>query len=219
MLVDPDGRSAKGANHIIVQETPDGKYKVVGGVADNDRGIYLDDGKGGKGKRVGTMKTTHSFFDENNDPVNGAILDPKSREGQDFVNKVIKDDPTLLMYMWHATNGEKYDFKEKNINENLPDDEKLKLRYRGSIDVNGEFGSARDFGNYAAGLVAARAGLSWQDARYGFDTYQGFKDDGAVLIPTNFIPAISISPKREAITTIQAQLAGYRTGIRMFKKR
>ncbi|OYQ51653.1 hypothetical protein CHX27_00230 [Flavobacterium aurantiibacter] len=121
--------------------------------------------------------------------------------------------------MINATNGEDYDFKSENVNPELSRIERQKLFYRGSVDVNGDFGSARDFGNYAAGLVAARTGLSWQDARYGFDTYQGFKDDGAVLIPTNFIPAISISPKREATTTIKAQLAGYRTGIRMFKKR
>ncbi len=219
MLVDPDGREVKGANHIIVKETPDGKYEVVGGVADKDRGIYLDDGKGGKGKKVGMMKTTHSFFDEKNNPVEGALLDPNSREGQNFVNRVIKENPSLIDYMINATNGEDYDFKSENVDPELSSIEQQKLFYRGSIDVNGEFGSARDFGNYAAGLVAARSGLSWVDARFGFDTYQGFKDNGVTLIPLpKSPPAFTVTPKTEAQTTIKAQLAGYKTGIRMFKK-
>jgi len=45
-------------------------------------------------------------------------------------------------------------------------------RYRGSVTNDGKYGSARDFGNIGAGIVAARSGLSWDEARFGFDTYQ-----------------------------------------------
>ena len=46
------------------------------------------------------------------------------------------------------------------------------------LDVDGGFkifGTARDVGNYAAGYVAGKNGLTWLEARLGFDAYQSYK--------------------------------------------
>lgn len=198
-----------------VTKNDDGTYSVSNkGPAkpDNDRNIYIVDDKGNRtGEVIGKSKTTHSFYDENNNAVAGAILNPKSNDGQNFVNEVIKDDPSLPVYMFKATNGGDYDFKSKDFDPKKND--MLQYFYRGSVDVNGNFGSARDFGNYAAGLVAARSGLSWESTRAGFDTYQGFKTNGLIPGPMG-IP--TVLPVREATTTVKAQLAGFNTGVRMF---
>jgi hypothetical protein len=214
-----EGESAK---HIIVDKNSDGTYKVVGGEANNDKGIYLNDGKGGKGQKVGNMKTTHSFFDEKNKVVKGAVLDPKSNAGQNFVNGVAEDDPSLPGYMWNARNGKDYDFKDIGIESKKNGQTDLQYRYRGSVDSEGNFGSARDFGNFAAGMVAARKGLTWFGARLGFDTYQGYKDNGFSLIPSSGgplgggIPTIGIIPVRECKTSINAEWAGYSFGLKKF---
>ncbi|MBF8961757.1 hypothetical protein I0P70_00750 [Pontibacter sp. FD36] len=215
-FIDPDGMAPIST---IVKKNEDGKYTVVGGDAnDNDRGIYLDDGNGGKGERIGQSKTTHSFFDEKDRPVVGAVLDPNSTAGQEFLNKLEEDDPSLLSYMFNATNGEKYDFKDEGIKDKGEQTD-LQYRYRGSVDSNGDFGSARDFGNMGAGLVAARSGLSWRNARGGFDLYQGYKSNGISVMKLNFgVPIIYIKPEREATTTIKAELLGYLYGWQKYRR-
>ena len=46
------------------------------------------------------------------------------------------------------------------------------------VDENGNniFGTARDVGNYAAGYIAGKNALSWEVARFGFDTLQSVMD-------------------------------------------
>lgn len=77
--------------------------------------------------------------------------------------------------MANAGNGEKYDFKDQGIDERPKGTTEEQYRYRGSATDNGEYGSARDFGNIGAGIVAGRKGLTWNAARLGFDTYQSYK--------------------------------------------
>ncbi|UII21599.1 hypothetical protein [Fulvivirga ligni] len=47
--------------------------------------------------------------------------------------------------------------------------------YRGSVAKNGKIGSARDFGNMGAGIVAARNNLSWTIARLGYDGLESYQ--------------------------------------------
>jgi RHS repeat-associated protein len=213
-FIDPDGMFS-----IDVVENDDGTYTVTGGKADNDRNIYLVDKKGNKtGVIVGKSKTSHSFLDENGEAVKGAILDPKSSEGGNFLAKLEGDNPSLLGYMWQARNGNDYDFKVEGIEDRgkLTD---LQYQYRGSKDENGDYGSARDYGNMGAGLVAARKGLSWNEARFGFDTYQGFKSNGISIIPNKFgPPIITIMPVRETTGTVKAQILGYVYGVQKYRK-
>ena len=215
-LVDPTGMSSEDPDHIIVTKgKTDGTYVVKSGEANNDRGVYLDDGNGGKGKRVGTMKTTHSFFDENDEAVNGAVINSKSKEGQNFINSVANEDPSLVGYLMNAGNGEDYDFKSKGFDPKKHD--QLQYFYRGSVDDNGDFGSARDFGNFTAGMVAARKGLTWFGARLGFDTYQGYKDNGFSIIKIpGTIPYMGIIPVRECNTSVKAERAGFEYGQKKF---
>lgn len=170
-FIDPDGMFS-----TDVTKNEDGTYTVVNGKADNDRNIYVVDKDGKRtGEVMGKSKTSHSFLDENEDPVRGAILDPKSSAGEDFLRGLESEDPSLLGYSWGARNGKEYDFKDKGI-ENRGELSEIQYRYRGSVDKNGDYGSARDYGNMGAGLVAARSGLSWEQARLGFDLYQELQE-------------------------------------------
>jgi RHS repeat-associated protein len=214
-FVDPDGRS------IGVRKNDDGNYEVVSGNAkDNNRGVYLVDKDGkydvDKSERIGTTKTTHSFFNDNEKVVEGAIINLNSNEGQEFLDGLIEDNPNLAEYMYHARNKEKYDLKDKGIDERSENKSKLQHRYRGSVDKEGEIGSARDFGNIGAGLVAAREGLSWKEARAGFDTYQGYSKNGITTIPGVIIP--TVLPVREPTTTVKAQMIGFSMGLQRYKK-
>ena len=213
-MIDPDGMETQST----IVKFSNGKFIVSGGDAnDGDRGIYLDNGSGGKGARVGQSITTHSFMDSEGKPVMGAQLDPNSTEGTDFIDKLEHDNPSLLSYMWNGQNRGDYDLKSKGIDER-GDISRSAFMYRGSKNKDGDYGSARDYGNIGAGLVAARKGLTWDQARMGFDTYQGFKSDGVSLIGTSFtVPTIGIIPVREPATTVKAQMVGYRYGLKKYK--
>ena len=215
-FVDPDGRAPVIADHIIVEKNKDGTYKVVGGEANSDRGIYLNDGKGGKGEQVGNMKTTHSFFDDKDRVVSGAILNPNSTAGQDFVNDVMSENPGILTYMANATGGGEYDFKVEGIENKPKGQTDIQYKYRGSVDENGDFGSARDFGNFTAGMVAARAGYSWSSARAAFDTLETIQN--SEVIPVAGKPVPIIRPTREATTTVKAQMTGFLIGLQRYQK-
>lgn len=86
----------------------------------------------------------------------------------------------------NARNTKDYDFKHKGAGDKK--DEVLKHHhYRGmplsgvssvvsSTDGKTEiYGTGRDVGNIGAGYVAGRNGLTWQEARVGFDIYQSWK--------------------------------------------
>ena len=213
-FVDPDVRSTG------VRQLEDGTYKVIkGDLNDGNTGVYLVDENGNydieSSEMIGESLTTHSFFDENDKLVKGAIIDMNSCEGQEFINDLAEEDPFIVDYMINATNGEDYDFKATGTDESMAASEKRKHYYRGSILNNGKIVSARDVRNIGAGFVAGRAGLSWSWARAGFDTYQGYKSYGIFEIPSlrPGLPNVpTIIPDPEPMTTQKAQAYGFILG-------
>lgn len=178
-FIDPDGRFS-----TDVVENKDGTYTLVGGDAnDGDKNIYIvSQNKGGgytRGKSIGESLTTHSFFDDQGNAVVGATINPNSTEGQDFLDdEIIGANPTLAEYMPNATGGQVLDFKTRGIDQREAGTTLTQHMYRGSKAKDGSFGSARDFGNMGAGIVAARKGLSWSFSRLGFDTLQSIQEGG-----------------------------------------
>ena len=172
----------------------EGVYRVFDGNLKNkdDRGIYLvsDDGVV---TPIGQSISSNSFFDDDGSIVE-SIIDFESSEGSDFLAELIDGNPNLVNYMLNARNGKDYDFKEEGIDDRPFYISRNEYRYRGSTLPNGEIGSARDFGNIGAGIVASRKGLSWGFARLGFDGYQSIKS-GKIT--------------REGIATQSAQRYGF----------
>jgi len=169
-IIDINGDST----YVIANEN--GTYSVSGGELDSgDKGIYLRN-EDGSAKRIGESITSHSFFGDDDKPVLGAVIDLSSTEGQDFLDEeIIAADLGLFEYMPNATGGEVLDFKNRGIEDKADDVSVQQFRYRGSVTSDGsdrKIGSARDFGNIGAGIVAARNGLSWNVARVGFDALE-----------------------------------------------
>ncbi|WP_299156479.1 DUF6443 domain-containing protein [uncultured Tenacibaculum sp.] len=164
-FVDPTGM---GPETTIVEKLKDGKYKVVDWVDDGKTDVTLKDGT-----KVGESLTTHSFVDEKNKAVKGAIIDTKSNEGQEFIDKeIIKDNPNVVSYMVKAYKvGQSLDFKSRDLDKS---GKELKVHAaRGSMTKDGKMASARDFGNMAAGIVSGRAGISSSLAKIAFNALQG----------------------------------------------
>ncbi len=181
-FTDPTGM---GPASTIVKENEDGTYTVTGGdLTDGDKGIYVDDGNGGKGEKIGESLTMYSFFnDDKHDPESEqgwkGTIDPNSTEGADLLGNLKENEPSLFSYMYNATEGEKYDFKRLDEN-GVPlskDDSRFQDRnyhHRGSVfgtDSNGNtiYASARDFGNYGAGYIAGVNDLGWNISRVAFN--------------------------------------------------
>ena len=187
--VDPDGRET----HVTMNSN--GTYRVIGGILNKDRNIYVysmdKDGSWTiRGKSIGVTSSTTSFYNSDADNGNGAwaigaIIDPKNNSGRDFLNKMVSMEVTLNDYMDKARNDHPYDFKVTNGGETVRS-KALTYQYRGmSIGktTSGEtiYTSARDIGNMAAGIVAAKNGIPWNSARLAFDAYQsrhGFQVEG-----------------------------------------
>ena len=195
-----------------VKKNDDGTYTVTGGKPDGDKNIYLLNGNGIRSEIIGQSATEYSFLSETGKPILGAIINPNDHSGENFINNsIIGGSPSLINYMVNARNGEKYDFKDIGI-RNRPESMSVdQYRYRGVPlnDVKGLgngvkiFGSARDVGNFGAGYVAGRSGLSWATARYGFDAYQ----------------SKSFNVKKvEGITTQLAERVGWNLGIRAYNQ-
>ncbi len=211
-----------------VVENDDGTHTVVGGDAnDGDNNIYVvTQNKDGSftrtGESIGESLTSHSFFDDSENAVVGAIIDVNSTEGQDFVdNEIIEDKPFIAKYLANATGGEKYDLKERGMTKALAEGKtKLQHRYRGSTASNGKIGSARDFGNVGAGIVAGRFGLSWNAARLGFDALETAQHSSVfnVAIPGGGTGVIfDINFTSEKAPTQKAQKLGHSIGIKLNK--
>jgi RHS repeat-associated protein len=171
LFIDVNGDST------FVINNDDGTYTVTGGNlsgGDDDTGVFIKN-PDGTVTLVGNSLTTHSFFDDEGNPVIGATISTSSNEGENFIhNEIIVGNPSLLEYMPNATGGQKYDFKTREI-ENRPQGmTRTQYMYRGS-KYGGFIGSARDFGNIGAGIVAARNGLNWRQARLGFDGLESFQ--------------------------------------------
>jgi RHS repeat-associated protein len=167
----------------FVVANDNGNYTVTGGNlsgAEDDTGIYTRDAEGNL-VLVGNSITTHSFFDDEGNAVVGAVIDPTSYEGVLFVlGEIIGADPSLIGYMRNATENQKYDFKNRGMKDaEAKGVSRSEHHYRGSaVPFTGDiptFGSARDFGNIGAGIIAGRAGLSWEEARLGFDALESIQ--------------------------------------------
>lgn len=198
MFIDSDGRYTK------VSQNSDGTYTVQGGELDDDRNIYIysQDKEGNytvRGASIGKTVTETSFY--NSDAGKwaiGAVINPHDKLGQEFLDKMESSKITLDNYMANAINGGEYDFKDKGEH------------YRGmSIKgLKGEgkvFASARDIGNIGAGIIAAKNGLSWKDARTVFDALQS---------STNFLRTKKAEWVTEGPSTQNAERYGWEATIR-----
>lgn len=168
MFTDPTGMSKK---YIIVTKGEEkGTYVVKSGKANNDKGIYLDNGKGGKGAKVGEMLTEYSFHYEDGSAVIDAKIDLNDKSGQDFFDNKIKNIG-LMDYISNAQGGELLDFKTNDMPEGLTLEQESQYHYRG-MSFNGKVASARDIGNYSAGYVAGKHGQGWGASRIAFDALE-----------------------------------------------
>lgn len=214
-FIDPDGRSGKSTD---VRNNGDGTYKVVGGnLNDGDKGIYVVDAKGKRtGDKIGESLTMYSFYNEDKQDGNGqtgwkGTIDTNSNESSRLVKGFMSnaDDITLSDYMPNATDGKDYDFK-RNGDPNNNDREN---HHRGSVfgkksDGTLVFASARDAGNYSAGYIAGLKGLSWAEARIGFDGLE----IGKSLLKGNLVTG-------EGRQSTQAQRQGYNQGRNIYNRR
>jgi len=207
-FIDPDGMSALGFDELNIDlpeldmddldvvKNGDGSYTVVGGQANSDRNIYVvgNDGKR-TGEIVGQMLTDYSFHNENGSAVTGAKIDLNDNSGQNFFNNEI-ENVGLFEYIGNARNGQKYDFKERGITDEMSDDKKHQHRYRG-MPFEDKIASARDVGNHGASYVAGKSGIPWPAARFAFDALESFQRGEL---------------RTEGQPSQQAQRVGYRAG-------
>ena len=196
--VDPDG------SETHVKRNDDGTYEVIGGVLNDDLNIYVyTTDKNGeytvKGKSIGVTETTTAFYNsDKNTWATGATIDPNDQSGMNFLEKMESLSVTLDDYIDKARNDHPYDFKVTNGTNGVVSRD-IKYQYRGMSIGKNETGqniytSARDVGNIAAGIVAAKNGISWLDARLAFDVYQSYS---------------SRNLEMEGLSTQSAQLYGW----------
>lgn len=214
-FIDPDGMIS---TDVVQKE--DGTYKVVGGnLNDGDRGIYVVDGDGKRtGEKIGNSATMYSFYnDDKHDPVDQqgwkGTIDVNSTEGSDFINDIRSNEPGLVNYMANAISGGDYDLKRLDEN-GVPlskNDERYNDReyhHRGSqygteSDGTKIYGSARDFGNYAAGYIAGVNNIGWSAAKIAFNGLEQIYSGG----------------KSEGLQSVSAQRLGHREGAQIGRAR
>ena len=179
-FIDPNGKET----YVIKNKT--GTYTVVGGILNNNRGIYIaSKDKSGKytikGEmiRISTSTTTFYNTDANKGKGGwaiGAQINPNDKSGINFLNKIVSSNVTLGDYMNNARTNHPYDFKVTNGGDKVISNTQTYI-YRGVPIGKDGFGyilysSGRDIGNMAAGIVAAKNGIPWSIARAAFDAYQ-----------------------------------------------
>jgi RHS repeat-associated protein len=167
ILVDPNGCDVE----VVLNER--GTYTITGGTLNSDKNIYVMKDGQRTGEILGQSLTEHSFFGDDGNVVKDAVINTKDQSGQKFLDNLKTDDPNIISYALNARNNQKYDFKAQGEDNTLNHYRGMPLKDANSNTV---YGSARDVGNYGAGYVAGRNGLSWGGARLGFDAYQSFKD-------------------------------------------
>jgi RHS repeat-associated protein len=194
--IDPDGR------HIRVRRKGKNYEVIESGKVDDDLNIY-DVTHGWENRvTIGKALTQYSFRDDDGNPVIGSIINLNDQSGQEFLTDFFNNTPSILNYMFNATKGEKYDFKQQNapnptiVPENMYNNRGMAI----SINGNDYIASARDIGNYAAGYIAGHNGLSWTEARLGFDALETRQH--------HFLPSIEGKPSR------YAQFKGYTSGLK-----
>jgi hypothetical protein len=178
-FIDPNGKET----HVV--KNKNGTYKVVGGVLNKDRGIYMISrnkyGRYIKGKMIGYSASTTTFYDTDYNNGKGAWaidaqINPNDKSGINFLNKIVSSNVTLDDYMKNARTNHPYDFKVTNGGNSVINTTRTYI-YRGmpiGKDLFGHilYSSGRDIGNMAAGIVAAKNGIPWSAARTAFDAYQ-----------------------------------------------
>jgi RHS repeat-associated protein len=200
---DKDG----GDPSTFVTANTDGTYTVVGGILDNDLNVYVVDDASSRSKAgeiIGRTLTQQSFYNSDIKQWMGNI-NPNDMSGINFLNGLERNTPSLTSYMANAYGGQKYDFKRNGVVMGSPEDNP-NYYYRGmmfsSIAYSGDkgqttFASARDFGNFGAGYIAGKYGLSWGMARLGFNFLQSFQD---------------LRPSTEGSSTQMGERAGWLQG-------
>ena len=179
-FIDPNGKET----YVIKNKT--GTYTVVGGILNNNRGIYIaSKDKSGKytikGEMIGISTSTTTFYNTDANKGKGgwaigAQINPNDKSGINFLNKIVSSNVTLGDYMNNARTNHPYDFKVTNGGDKVISNTQTYI-YRGVPIGKDGFGyilysSGRDIGNMAAGIVAAKNGIPWSIARAAFDAYQ-----------------------------------------------
>ncbi len=188
-FIDPNGNST----HTTVDGT------VIAIYADDDYGVYahpeselagfdrqskliggcrLPNDKKYKRGETWTLFGFANFekFEKNQDydniPIsNLAKIDWESGWADCKINQFFSDDPSTLYYMLNAGNNEKYDFKVQAPSSNV---------YYGS-KMFGKYISARDLGNFAAGVVKASSFCGSIFIQWGYGIYNLTKNKYAML--------------------------------------
>ncbi|MFZ1611251.1 MAG: hypothetical protein WAT52_09300 [Chitinophagales bacterium] len=195
-----------------VKENEDGTYSVVGGDRfDGDNGIYKQNEEGIRGELIGFSSTPESFYYSDNPGKFGnngwgGTIDPNDKSGRSFLRNLYEVDPSVTIFSYFAFDNRKYDFKATNGTDK-PIYNSFQEYYRGMEIMNYDgkpvYASARDVGNIGAGLVMGRAGLSWEQARLGFDGLESFNANQL---------------KTESTNTQYAELFGFKIGEQLFMK-
>lgn len=161
--------------HTNVTDNGDGTYTVIGGELNKDLSIYIMDCDGNIAGTLGQSLSNSSFYSYDKDGGKWlGTIDVNSTEGSDFLNnQIYQNTPGLLNY---ALNWSDYNFKANGA-EGMTGDARDQYYYRGSAFSDGVYASARDFGNYAAGYVAAYNGLSWNSTRTIFDSFNASQNN------------------------------------------
>ena len=177
-FIDPDGCST------WVKRIGEGQYEIIGGdLKDKDLNIYVytqdDNGEYTmRGQSIGITATITSFYssdDKGGQWQTGNIINTNDYSGNQFLQRIVNNTPTLDNYIVNARNGRRYDFKETNGQEGGNNYK----HYRGmpiGVSKNKQtvFASGRDVGNIAAGYVAAANDMDWIKSRMAFDAYQSY---------------------------------------------
>ena len=187
---------------IDVTDNGDNTYTIVGGNIDNNRNVYVVDEYGNRtGEIIGTTLTDYSFFNDDKVVVENAIINLNDNSGQDFFDHEIRyDDPNIVHYMLNGYGGQKYDFKHRGHTESMDKE----IYYHRGMMFNGFIASGRDIGNVAAGFIAAKNSISWQNTRLTFDlleTIQHINNNGKLKFMT------------EGPASQSAQLIGFGYGL------
>ncbi|MBQ9658437.1 MAG: RHS repeat-associated core domain-containing protein [Clostridia bacterium] len=177
-LIDPNGEE------IWVAKQDNGTYKITNGIQNKDKGIYLINSDGSRSNnKIGQALTEYSFFNDKNEVVKDAILNPNDNSGKRFIDNIDKSSINVVEYALNAGNEGKYDFKHLGYSEDNGErivhyNRGMKLDGIKGVEGTNVYGSARDVGNYVAGMVSAKNGLSWLHTRMAFDAYQSYKSKG-----------------------------------------
>ena len=199
-FIDPTG------THTQVTLKSPGVYEVVGGELDDDLNVYLycenEDGElVNTGITIGETTSVTSFYNSDDEEwATGSIINLKDMSGKIFLDKILNNTPLLAEYVDKARNKHPLDFKVTNGTGKSYDRTEY---YRGmsigeTKDGKNIITSARDIGNITAGYVAAYNGLSYAEARIGFDVYQSVSNQKI---------------QSEGISTQNAELYGYNWGL------